>query len=515
MSKVTDIIADVARIDSIESTADASAPQATTYTKTEVDTELANLPMTGSKDFIASGAIDDGKVVYLNSDGTVSMVSGNPEAIGTATVFESAVSTEISTAFDSLNNKVVIAYKDSGNFSRGTVIVGAVSGNTISFGTPVVFNTRSTSYTSVAFDTLNNKVVIVCRDFGTYSYGKAVVGTISGTSISLGTAVNFSETDCNYISATFDSLSNKVVIAYKDLGNSNFGTAVVGTVSGTSISFGTPVVFTTSSLQYVSATFDTLNNKVIIAYQDSTNSNYGTAVVGIVSDTSISFGTPTVFNSAATYYISATFDSTNNKVVIAYRDGGNSSRGTAIVCVILGTSISFGTPTVFDTGFCNYISSTFDSLNHKVVISYQNGSNSSYGTTVVGEVINTYISFNTPAVFASTSSSLVSTVFDTFNNKVIIAYADVGNSTFGTSVVYQLEGSSAGSYTIGIANSTVADTESVNIDILAGTNASQTGLTIGDTYYVDVDGTITNIDSGYGVIGKALSATELLITKGV
>ena len=54
MSKVTDIIADVARIDSIESTADASAPQATTYTKTESDaiTNLlapkANPTFTGS-----------------------------------------------------------------------------------------------------------------------------------------------------------------------------------------------------------------------------------------------------------------------------------------------------------------------------------------------------------------------------------------------------------------------------------------------------------------------------------
>jgi hypothetical protein len=37
--------------------------------------------------------------------------------------------------------------------------------------------------------------------------------------------------------------NNKVVIAYKDAGNSDFGTAIVGTVSGTSISFGTPVVF--------------------------------------------------------------------------------------------------------------------------------------------------------------------------------------------------------------------------------------------------------------------------------
>ena len=79
----------------------------------------------------------------------------------------------------------------------------------------------------------------------------------------------------------------------------------------------------------------------------------------------------------------------------------------------------------------------------------------------------------------------------------------------------QIVGSVATNNTIGIANSTVVDTETVNVDILAGINASQTGLTIGDTYYVDSDGTITNIDSGLGVIGKALSATELLITKGV
>ena len=38
-------------------------------------------------------------------------------------------------------------------------------------------------------------------------------------------------------------LNQKIVIAYRDNGNSNYGTAVVGTVSGTSISFGTPVVF--------------------------------------------------------------------------------------------------------------------------------------------------------------------------------------------------------------------------------------------------------------------------------
>ena len=45
------------------------------------------------------------------------------------------------------------------------------------------------------------------------------------------------------IASAFDSANNKVVIVYQDNGNSAYGTAIVGTVSGTSISFGSPVVF--------------------------------------------------------------------------------------------------------------------------------------------------------------------------------------------------------------------------------------------------------------------------------
>ena len=42
-------------------------------------------------------------------------------------------------------------------------------------------------------------------------------------------------------SAAYMTLTNqKVVVVYRDNGNSYYGTAVVGTVSGTSISFGTP-----------------------------------------------------------------------------------------------------------------------------------------------------------------------------------------------------------------------------------------------------------------------------------
>ena len=44
------------------------------------------------------------------------------------------------------------------------------------------------------------------------------------------------------------------------------GTAVVGTVSGTSISFCSSVAFESNGISYLSAAYD-LNSKVVISYQ--------------------------------------------------------------------------------------------------------------------------------------------------------------------------------------------------------------------------------------------------------
>jgi hypothetical protein len=281
------------------------------------------------------------------------------------------------------------------------------------------------------------------------------------TEASAGTPVVFESANSSYISATFDSNLNKVVIAYQDVGNSYYGTAIVGTVSGTSISFGTPVVFESASSRYISATFDSNLNKVVIAYQDAGNSYYGTAIVGTVSGTSISFGTPVVFESAGSYYISATFDSNLNKVVIAYQDVGNSGFGTAIVGTVSGTSISFGTPVVFESADSSYISATFD-------------------------------------------SNL---------NKVVIAYSDAGNSGFGTATVFATLTTTAHEW-IGISSGDYSDAEEAIIFTLGDIADNQTGLTTNNVYYVDVDGTLTTNSTGGYKIGRALSATKLLITEG-
>ena len=202
---------------------------------------------------------------------------------------------------------------------------------TITFGSESVFEEASTSNVSATFDSTNEKVVIAYRDGGNSYYGTAVVGTVSGTSISFGTPVVFESAISSDTSATYDANSQKVVIAYRDSGNFGYGTAVVGTVSGTSISFGTPVVLNSASSRDTSATYDANSQKVVIAYKDDGGDDYGETVVGTVSGTGISFTAPDIFESAVTNYISTTYDSTNKKIVIAYNDGGNSSYGTGIV----------------------------------------------------------------------------------------------------------------------------------------------------------------------------------------
>jgi len=84
---------------------------------------IGNTPVGGEVRAVASGALPNGKPVIINADGTVSVVDGEARAVGSPVVFESATSTEVSATFDSSSNKVVIAYTDYGNSSYGTSVV--------------------------------------------------------------------------------------------------------------------------------------------------------------------------------------------------------------------------------------------------------------------------------------------------------------------------------------------------------------------------------------------------------
>ena len=460
--------------------------------------QLTNLPGGGNVlTATASGTLADGSKVIVNADGTVSVVAPvetTGPGLGTPEVFHSTTTYYASATFDSTNNRVVITYQGNG---YGRAVVGTVSGTSISFGTPVVFKSDSTTDISATFDSSNGKIVVVYRDSGNSGRGTARVGTVSGTSISFGSESVFRYADSNTMSATFDSTNNKVVIAFRDQGNGGVGTAVVGTVSGTSISFGSYTAFESNQTERISATFDSSNGKVVIAYNDSINQK-GEAVVGTVSGTSISFGSSVQYNSNDSGFVSAVYDSANQKVVIAYRDAGNSYYGTAIVGTVSGTSISFGSEVLFKSGRADEISATYDSTNGKVVITYSNPGNSDYGTLVVGTVSGTSISFGSDTVFESATTYFIGATFDSSNGKVVIAYSDYGNSYYGTAIVFSNTGFSIPQ----IGSAEIFHSTSSNMHKSGATFDSTNGKVV--IAYRDVG----NSNSGTAVIGT-VSGTSI------
>jgi hypothetical protein len=340
---------------------------------------------------------------------------------------------------------------------------------------------------------------------------------VSGTSISFGTKVVFRESSVAHTGITFDSNLNKVVIAYSDAGGGSHGKAVVGTVSGTSISFGSNVTFNTGNTTHLTPTFDSSNNKVVIAYRDQSDSNIGNAIVGTVSGTSISFGTEVAFTGTDNigFKIGATFDSTNNKIVIAYNDTTDDA-SEVIVGTVSGTSISFGTAvTVNAEDNASFHDVEFDSDAGTVILSFLESSTNDH-EVYIGTVSGTSISFGTKLKVAENSTNEVhNVIYDSNAKKAVLAYRDQDDSGKGKAVVLTVNSTTTNLTSenfVGISDAAYSDSATATIQIGGAIDDAQSSLTPGQVYYVQENGSLgLSPDSIAVVAGVAISSTKLLI----
>jgi hypothetical protein len=222
--------------------------------------------------------------------------------------------------------------------------------------------------------------VFAARNNSSGDKGKAVAGSISGTTLTWGTPVELSGNAALYLDV-MALTATTALITFDD--NNNTNTAIVATCSGTgnrTISLGTAVAFDgdvqDNSLASLSAT------KVVACYQDSGNSAYGTACVLDISGTSITAGTPTVFNSLGTSYIDCSELNASNLMVL-YRQSDAGDRGYIRVMGVDGTTITPRTHVEITAGDALTYCDTTKLTATKVLVTYQDHGNSDYGTTRV------------------------------------------------------------------------------------------------------------------------------------
>ena len=460
--------------------------------------------------FVADGAISAaGKPVVLTALGKVAEVSGSSDALGTATNFTatSVYPNYINSSYDSNAGKVVVFYKGTSSYLNAAV--ATVSGTSISFGTSVVVNSTASAWISSSYDSTAQKIVVGWDESGV---GKAIVGTVSGTSISFGAETTFQASGVTHTNCVYDTNADRTVITYRDSADSNNGKAIVGTVSGTGISFGTAVTFDTVYVQYPNQVYDANAQKIAIVYQDATAGD-GWSIVGTVSGTSISFGTAFRFTTDDLENHTGAYDSVAQKVVYSFRDLGNSSAGTTIVGTISGTDISFGSEVVFTSNSVTKVSTAFQVSGGLVTVVYEDSSDSSKGKIIGGTVSGTSISFgsnttyNTGGMYGGNFIT-----YDAGQTKNVISYGTAAATYQGFGIVNFVGATNlTATNFIGISDAAILDTASGNVTIKGGIAVTGlSSLTPGSDYYAQTDGTISTSSSGDAVkIGKAMSATSI------
>lgn len=215
--------------------------------------------------------------------------------------------------------------------------------------------------------------------------------------------------------------STKAIVCYEDLGNSNYGTACILDVSGTTITPGTAAVFESATTTNISVTALS-STQAIVTYTDGGNSSYGTACILDISGSTITPGTAAVFESASTSHINVVALS-SAQAIVCYSDGGNLNYGTSCILDVSGSTITPGTPAVFESSNTTYEIDVVKTTSTQAIVAY--GDNNFYPHACALDVSGSTITPGTPLQVQNDSSR---------NNQIImidsstlaLAYADIG-----------------------------------------------------------------------------------------
>ena len=350
----------------------------------------------------------------------------------------------------------------------------------------------------IASGSLSNGQTVILNSNGTVSAASTVV-----ISDNVGTAVTFNAATTNHIDSVYDPDSKKVIIVYSDEGNSDKGTAIVGTVDADNetITFGSETIFNNASTNYCAVCYDTTNQTVFIGYAHGGDNQYGYATWGTISNNTVFFdySTATRFEQGETEDIKMVYDPANDRVYIFYRDQGDSWKpGRAVVGTFNGNQLNYGsTETWQGSSYVNRIDATLIA-DGKVVVSYQHVDGSNYpgkafvatynGSNAIGPgsdvtwdsngpigfpriarigttekfvivwqdstdsnkgkyIVGTYdssgssISFGTAGYFHSGGQTTrIDVAYDSNADKIVVAYSDDADNSYGKFVVGTLSG---------------------------------------------------------------------------
>ena len=277
--------------------------------------------------------------------------------------------------------------------------------------------------------------------------GTESLSASSGNEVINGTAVSLGSTTLNYVTGCYVG-SGKSVIIFQDEAGGYYGKpkSRVATTTGSSISLGTVDTVDTSSDadRGISIAYDTANSKVFALYGTNNNHKH-TMIVGTVSGTNVSWGTAATAESGSTpnagahqphavVWVGGIGGDTTNRLVGAYEDQLGNSKVRLF-------SISGSTHTVHamaDFGGSNpnnislayvgggkIVAAWLDNSGNNPSLHIRPGTVTGGGTNTIQWGVKTDINIT---MAATRDTCMTNVVYDQSSGKILVFYAQANNT---------------------------------------------------------------------------------------
>ena len=490
------------------SSALAKGAAGTVLTSDGTDLSFVEASGGGEQEFTASGNITAGQLVGIKSDGTVAVMEQAESGIVELGASNAYVREALPIAAASNgSDKVLVVWCNSTDSYKLYAAVGTISGTNISFGTGVAVLSQVDQYDPVVtYDANAGKFLIVWENDDSTYIVRAVVATVSGTSVSFGTVLDVASGMYRPF-VLYNSDSQSSVIVYKNSSNSTEIYGRVLTISGTSVSAGSALTIenTSGAKYYLRLSYDTTANKYLVAYSHGSVSKSNAKVL-TVSGTSISAGALAVFNTIGTTGLSISYNPVANRHILNYY----ASSYKIVVGTISGTSVTFGSELPIPVNL--YAGSYYDSIAQKTII--------------IGEGSFTKLQINS---FSGNTPTLNPFTFQWGEGSGYSAGAAPNFITISSTLTFWVWKANSRIKTqilnenmhkfVGIAKENISNGATGKVTVAGGINTSMSGLTVGKAYgLAPQNTTISEIDpassGSTSIFGTALSSTSIYIDKG-
>jgi len=401
----------------------------------------------------------------------------------------------------------VVVYSDSNSPWAASAYVCTINGTTISCGTKATIDSEATysgipPYLTVTALSSTSFVMGYGTAYASSTFvPRVVAATVSGTTITFGTPVStgVNAGGFSYYNQSIAALSSTSFINMYEYG-SNGLVGIAGTVSGTTITVGSAVTVPGSStganqidVQPISST------SFLVGYVN--NSNNPMAMVGTVSGTTVSYNTSYNLGSALTSSEVSLAQLSSTTYVMSYNNSASHTDVYSSLVTVSGTSLSIGTAydTVVNTS--PFTGTTVSSVGLSSSMFYTEYYHSTYAAPTKGMVGNVTSNTSTKSIASDQALTI------TNSGEMFVRVADPNSANAfqvqnaSGSTLFNVSGAAPNGYIASILNpSTTTTSSGLLIDL-----GNRTGTGTGGNIFV-------GFSSGGAVGGKIQTSNATTVS---